>query len=146
MLKLTSGYSRLAHFPCKQFHRNRDNHSFLQVGREIAKISYVAGAYDISNDVDETNELQERNVHKIHASKFPNLDMLVVEFEKPFNLRPGLIEPACLPTKEVEIGTKCYASGWGVINATTEILPQKLHAVDLTVVDHQECYERYTKL
>ena len=131
------------------------NHSFLQYGREIAKISYVAGAYDISNDVDETNELQERNVQKIHDSKYgPNLDMVVVEFEKPFNLKPGLIEPACLPTKKVEIGTKCYVSGWGVINATTEIqpgiiipiLPEKLHSVGLTVVDHQVCYERYAKM
>ena len=118
------------------------------MGKEIARLSYVAGAYDISNDVDETNELQERNVHKIHESKysFPKMDMVVVEFEKPFNLKPGLIEPACLPTKKVEIGTKCYVSGWGVINASAEILPKKLHAVDLTVVDHQECYKRYTKL
>ena len=118
------------------------------MGKEIARLSYVAGAYDISNDVDETNELQERNVHKIHESKygFPKMDMVVVEFETPFNLKPGLIEPACLPTKKVEIGTKCYVSGWGVINASAEILPKKLHAVDLTVVDHQECYKRYTKL
>ena len=97
--------------------------------------------------------MQERNVLKIHQSKygyptvgFPSLDMVVVEFENPFNLKPGLIEPACLPTKKVEIGTKCYVSGWGVINASAEILPKKLHAVDLTVVDHQECYKRYTKL
>ena len=49
--------------------------------------------------------------------------MVVVEFENPFNLKPGLIEPACLPTKKVEIGTKCYVSGWGVINATERIPP-----------------------
>ena len=74
--------------------------------------------------------------------------MVVVEFETPFNLKPGLIEPACLPTKKVEIGTKCYVSGWGVINATTEIpiLPEKLHSVGLTVVNHQVCYERYAKI
>ena len=128
-------------------------HCFLQSGKEVARISYVAGAYDISNDAGETNELQERNVLKIHESKygyptvgFPNLDMVVVEFEKPFNLKPGLIEPACLPTKKVEIGTKCYVSGWGVINATEGILPKRLHAVGLTIVDHQVCYERYANL
>ena len=107
---------------------------------ETAKISFVAGAY-IIKDLVESKELQERNVHKIHKSKhpYPNFDMLIIEFEEPFVLIPGLIEPACLPTKEVKIGTKCYASGWVTAN-------NKLHAVGLNVVDHQVCYERYAKI
>ena len=115
---------------------------------ETAKISFVAGAYYTSNDFDESKKLQERNVHKFHKSKhpYPDFDMLIIEFEEPFVLRPGLIEPACLPTKEVKIGTKCYASGWGTINATTKEYPNKLHAVGLNVVDHQVCYERYAKI
>ena len=43
----------------------------------------------------------------------------------------------------MKIGTKCYASGWGTISTTTGASPNKLHAVDLNVVDHQVCYERY---
>ena len=122
----------------------------MQYHLETAKISFVAGAYYSSKDFDESNELQERNVHKIHESKhaFPFFDMVVIEFEEPFVLRPGLIEPACLPTKEVKIGTKCYASGWGTINATatTRENPNKLHAVGLNVVDPEVCYERYAKI
>ena len=107
-------------------------------------MSFVAGAYSISDDFDESNELQKRNVRKIHESKhaFPFFDMVIIEFEEPFILRYGLIEPACLPTKEVKIGTKCYASGWGLINKTTWEAPKKLQAVDITVVDPQVCYER----
>ena len=39
--------------------------------------------------------------------------MVIIEFDKPFVLVPGLIEPACLPTQEIPIGSLCYTSGWG---------------------------------
>ena len=29
-------------------------------------------------------------------------DLVVVEFEEPFDLTPGIVEPACLPTKPGE--------------------------------------------
>ena len=39
--------------------------------------------------------------------------MVVLEFTEPFEIIEGVIEPACLPTNPVEVGTKCFVSGWG---------------------------------
>ena len=38
-----------------------------------------------------------------------HIDMMQIEFDKPFDLIPGVIEPACLPIKRVENGilTSC---------------------------------------
>ena len=40
--------------------------------------------------------------------------MVIIEFDQPFDLKPGVIEPACLPTQEIPIGSLCYTSGWGI--------------------------------
>ena len=53
-------------------------------------------------------------------------DMMVLEFDKPFDLVPNVVEPACLPTKEIGIGTMCFASGWG--RTKTYPRPQTLMA------------------
>ena len=39
--------------------------------------------------------------------------MVVIEFDEPFDLNPGVIEPACLPTQEIPNDSLCYTSGWG---------------------------------
>ncbi len=41
--------------------------------------------------------------------------MVIIEFDEPFNLKPDVIEPACLPTQEISVGTLCYTSGWGIL-------------------------------
>ena len=40
-------------------------------------------------------------------------DMVIIEFDVPFDLQPGVIEPACLPTQEIPSDSLCYTSGWG---------------------------------
>jgi hypothetical protein len=61
---------------------------------------------------------QRRGVKKIYgdgeidgAVNIP--DMVVIEFDAPFDLDPGVIEPACLPTQEIPNDSLCYTSGWG---------------------------------
>ena len=65
-------------------------------------------------------------------------DIVVLELDEPFVLVPDVIEPACLPTQEIEIGTTCYVSGWGSLK---DIPPWQssdtLQAVDMKVVDIQ---------
>ena len=60
---------------------------------------------------------QKRGIKNIYGDTpngITNLpDMVVIEFDEPFNLKPGIIEPACLPTQEITIGSSCYTSGWG---------------------------------
>ena len=58
--------------------------------------------------------------------------------DEAFVLVPDVIEPACLPTQAIEIGTTCYVSGWGQL--TSESLSpssDNLQAVDMKVVDIQ---------
>ena len=77
-------------------------------------MAFIAGKfYKDYNPSDEY--VQKRWVKKVYGDKIPGFhpDLVVVEFEEPFNLVPGVIEPACLPTQKVDVGTKCYVSGWG---------------------------------
>ena len=65
--------------------------------------------------------VQKRGVKKIYGDgaidgvvNVPNNpDMVVIEFDEPFDLNPGVIEPACLPTQEIPNDSLCYTSGWG---------------------------------
>ena len=66
--------------------------------------------------------VQRRGVKKIYgdgeidgAANIP--DMVVIEFDEPFDLDPGVIEPACLPTQEIPNDSLCYASGWGTLGS-----------------------------
>ena len=64
-------------------------------------------------------------------------DMVVIEFDKPFDLSSGIIKPACLPTQKIEKGTKCFTSGWGSLNYETREIPANLQAVGVQVSDIQ---------
>ena len=68
-------------------------------------------------------------------------DMMVLEFDKPFDLVPDVVEPACLPTKKIEIGTQCFTSGWGDTSSWRS--SKQLMAVDINVADHEDCLEKY---
>ena len=60
--------------------------------------------------------------------------------DEPFVLVPDVIEPACLPTQEIEIGTTCFVSGWGSLKDTfpwPSPSSKTLQAVDMKVVDIQ---------
>ena len=110
-----------------------------------------AGAYkDPARPTGSSNvNVQSRGIKKIYGDT-PGLeanvhngipDMVVIEFDEPFDLKHGVIEPACLPTQEIPIGTSCYTSGWGALGSS-ENSPINLQAVDLYVSDIQECIKK----
>ena len=67
--------------------------------------------------------------------------MVVIEFDEPFDLKPGVVEPACLPTQEIPVGSLCYASGWGSLGQKLEPLdlgfPIELQVVDVKISNMQ---------
>ena len=98
----------------------------------LEMIEVVAGAYNNTNNVagayNNTNQgLQKRNINRF-IKKFPSsyfsfdsqyADFVILEFDTPFNLIEGLIQPACLPTKPVKARDRCFTSGWGSISGST---------------------------
>ena len=92
--------------------------------------------------------IQQRGVKKIYGDTpgapgdYASLpDMVVIEFDVPFDLKPGVVEPACLPTQEIPVGSLCYTSGWGSLGQKLEPLdlgfPIELQVVDVKISNMQ---------
>ena len=58
--------------------------------------------------------------------------------EPAFNINE-FVHPACLPTKSVQTGKTCYASGWGRISDFR--IPNKLMFTALEIFDYDACYD-----
>ena len=93
--------------------------------------------------------VQRRGVKKIYgdgeidgAANIP--DMVVIEFDEPFDLDPGVIEPACLPTQEITIGSSCYTSGWGQLGEELGT-SFALKALSVEVIDIQGFMKEITE-
>ena len=69
---------------------------------------------------------------------------VVIEFTKPFDLEPGIIQPACLPTQEIPVGSSCYTSGWGKLGAELGN-PFELKAIGVNVIDIQGFMKEITE-
>ena len=72
-------------------------------------------------------------------------DIVIIELKTQFFPTDEIL-PACLPTKPIEPGSLCYASGWGVTqpwkigsNPPTDSGFLNLQAVGLTVLSADEC-------
>ena len=88
---------------------------------------------------------QERSIKKIYGDTpgalgdlpgWSQPDIVVIEFDRPFILKPGIIEPACLPTQEIKIGSSCYTSGWGKLGEELGT-SDDLKALRVEVIDIQ---------
>ena len=95
--------------------------------------------------------IQQRGVKKIYGDTpgapgdYASLpDMVVIEFDVPFDLDPGNIEPACLPTQEIPIGSKCYTSGWGKLGEGLGT-SNDLKALRVNIIDIQGFMEEITE-
>ena len=40
-------------------------------------------------------------------------DLIVLEVVTPFPYKKGKIQPACLPSRSLEVGARCHTVGWG---------------------------------
>ena len=77
--------------------------------------------------------------------KLIKLDIVVIELEQSFVFN-DYIKPACLPTKPIDPGTVCYASGWGLtyhykFSDGDNNIPKSgyLQAADFKVLSDEDC-------
>lgn len=81
------------------------------------------------------------------TGKYTKPDIVVIELEQSFVFN-DYIKPACLPTKPIDPGTVCYASGWGLtyhwkLSDGDNIMPEsgylELQAADVKVLSDEDC-------
>ena len=83
--------------------------------------------------------------HKIEGTR---PDIVVIKLKEPFDLN-DYVKPACLPTKPIKAGSKCFVSGWGhtkpmtneeaATNTFIQVTPDRLQAAKLEIVSSTEC-------
>ena len=72
-----------------------------------------------------------------------NSDIAIIELEEEVTISDR-VRPICLPPKDSFInpsieGTTCVAAGWGSISSKKTILPDKLHDVDIELIERNTC-------
>jgi len=80
---------------------------------DISKFEVVAGAY---KKREHGQRRRIKSITKPYDAEYwywPLPDLVILELETPFDLMKGKIQPACLPSKDIELGRNCYVSGWG---------------------------------
>ena len=93
-----------------------------------------------------------------HKTKGTRPDIVVIKLKEPFELN-DYVKPACLPTKPIKAGSKCFVSGWGhskpltheelATGTFTKVTPDRLQAAKLEIAHFTECerifYDKKTK-
>merc|ERR1712226_1127203 len=78
--------------------------------------------------------------HSKYSSYMLNNDIALLKLSQPVKLNK-FVQPACLPTQDPAVGSKCYITGWGKTHHPghmTDVLQQGL----LPVVSNKACYEK----
>ena len=77
----------------------------------------------------------------------PNL--VVIELKTAFDIT-GKVAPACLPIKPIEVGAKCFVSGWGTTKSLeVDAIPnrnneaEELQAAINKILDPEKCENSY---
>ncbi|XP_030617193.1 kallikrein-1 [Delphinapterus leucas] len=65
-------------------------------------------------------------------------DLMLLRLEGPVQITED-VQVLELPTKEPQLESTCYASGWGSIEPDKFIYPDDLQCVDLTVLSNEVC-------
>ncbi|XP_055991578.1 blarina toxin-like [Sorex fumeus] len=88
----------------------------------------------------ESSEMNWANYYKTFSGADFSHDLMLLRLEKPVQLTPA-VQVLDLPTQEPQVGSMCYASGWGSINPNYAnfIRPVKLQCVDLTLLSNDVC-------
>ena len=77
----------------------------------------IAGAYEREENGKNRRKIQrlikpyEGEIWNSTMNVHP--DMVILELQSPFDIIEGLIQPACLPSKPIKPGARCFGSGWG---------------------------------
>jgi len=78
--------------------------------------------------------------HEDYDSRMLNNDIALFRLDKPVTFNDH-VSPACLPSKKVPVGSKCYITGWGKTRHPG-FMAQYLQQGLLPVVSNQVCYEK----
>ncbi|XP_044787311.2 glandular kallikrein isoform X1 [Bubalus bubalis] len=65
-------------------------------------------------------------------------DLMLLRLQEPVQLTQN-VQVLGLPTKEPQLGTTCYASGWGSVKPDEFSYPDDLQCVDLTLLPNEKC-------
>ncbi|XP_040108104.1 kallikrein-1 [Oryx dammah] len=65
-------------------------------------------------------------------------DLMLLRLQEPVQLTQH-VQVLGLPTKEPQLGTTCYASGWGSVKPDEFSYPDDLQCVDLTLLPNEKC-------
>lgn len=99
-------------------------HCFTNFIWEFEKLStylVLAGLYDKVDSNTQTSDVlrfwttfDTRPYYELHKSvaSYVRPDICIFEVKTPFKLNK-FVQPACLPSKPVDIESDCFASGWG---------------------------------
>jgi len=108
------------------------------------RITVRVGEYNI--DVNEGSErvlgVQSVFMHAGYYRLANDIAMLKLASPILFN---SYVQPICLPSKDVAVGTKCYITGWGKTNPNGGVHPI-LQQVALPVVSNSLCASKNTKV
>ncbi|XP_069313698.1 kallikrein-2-like isoform X1 [Eulemur rufifrons] len=69
-------------------------------------------------------------------------DIMLLHLSNPAKITDS-VKVLDLPTQEPEVGSTCYASGWGSIQPKKFLRPETLQCVDLELLSNDKCEEAY---
>ena len=91
--------------------------------KNMSAVEVVAGAYEFHDVYGRgENSKWKRKIQRLikpyeediwNATFNVHPDVVILELQKPFDIIEGLIQPACLPSKPVKPGARCFSSGFG---------------------------------
>nr|XP_014979904.2 prostate-specific antigen isoform X1 [Macaca mulatta] len=71
-------------------------------------------------------------------------DLMLLRLSEPAEITDA-VQVLDLPTWEPELGTTCYASGWGSIEPEEHLTPKKLQCVDLHIISNDVCAQVHSQ-
>nr|XP_011766237.1 prostate-specific antigen isoform X1 [Macaca nemestrina] len=71
-------------------------------------------------------------------------DLMLLHLSEPAEITDA-VQVLDLPTWEPELGTTCYASGWGSIEPEEHLTPKKLQCVDLHIIPNDVCAQVHSQ-
>ncbi|XP_024422148.3 kallikrein-1 [Desmodus rotundus] len=80
--------------------------------------------------------------HTTYPGEDYSYDLMLLRLEKPAQITDtvGVLD---LPTQEPQLGSICYASGWGSYNPYPFKFPEKLQCVDLELLSNEHCVKAH---
>ncbi|ELK18489.1 kallikrein-1 [Pteropus alecto] len=76
--------------------------------------------------------------HTIRPEEDYSYDLMLLHLEEPAQITDA-VKVLDLPTQEPQLGSICYASGWGSIEPDKFDFPDELHCVDLELLSNDLC-------